>query len=112
MAGIGSELNKVLEQVKDGGKIAYPNGVEPLPKGRDGVKLIAFDGRPSQEIFDHLNELIETGNFKVEISRMYAMEGMVQAMKDVQKHHIGKLALGVAIGPKGSDAERMKVVSG
>ncbi len=76
MAGIGSELNNVLEQVKNGGKIAYPNGVEPLPKGRDGVKLIAFDGRPSQEIFDHLNELIETGNFKVEINRMYAMEGM------------------------------------
>ncbi|HEY3420599.1 MAG TPA: NADP-dependent oxidoreductase [Methanomassiliicoccales archaeon] len=108
----GPDLDKIQEQVKDGGKIAYPNGVEPEPKGREEVKVIAFDGVPSQEIFDHLNELIETGKFTVEISKLYDMKDLGQAMKDVQKHHLGKLALRVGIGSKEKGAEKIKVKSG
>jgi NADPH:quinone reductase len=102
----GPELDEALKQLKEGGRIAFPNGVEPIPQVRSDIKVIAYDGLPSTEIFDHLNELIETGEFNVEISRTYAMEEMGQAMNDVQKHHLGKLALGVRNGRKEKPAEK------
>ena len=108
----GPKLDRALKQMKEGGKIAFPNGVEPIPKGSAGVKVIAYDGLPNTEIFDHLNELIEMGKFTVEISRTYAMDELGQAMKDVQKHHLGKLALGVGIGQKKAGAEKRKVLPG
>lgn len=89
------ESGKALDLVKQGGRIAYPNGVEPEPKRRPGVEVIAFDGLPMPDIFEHLNELVAVEPFKVEISRTYSMHEMPQAIIDVQKHHIGKLALDV-----------------
>jgi len=104
----GPELDEALKYLKEGGKIAYPNGVEPIPEVRADVKVIAYDGVPNMEIFDHLNELIETGKFTVEISRTYAMDEMGQAMKDVQKHHLGKHALGLRPGRKVKTAEKTR----
>ena len=104
----GPELDEALKQLREGGKIAFPNGVEPIPAVRTDVKVIAYDGVPSMEMFDHLNELIETGKFTVDISRTYAMDEMGQAMEDVQKHHLGKLALGVRTGRKGKPGGKTK----
>lgn len=87
------KLMEALKQVKKGGIIAYPHGVEPAPKGFAGVKVHAFDGLSGPEVFARLNELIARGPFHVEISRTYRLEDMPQAHRDVQKHHIGKLAL-------------------
>jgi NADPH2:quinone reductase len=74
--------------------------VEPEPKGRPGVEVIAFDGLPMPDVFTHLNELVAVDPFHVEISRTYSMCEMPQAIIDVQKHHIGKFALAVKSGRK------------
>jgi NADPH:quinone reductase-like Zn-dependent oxidoreductase len=87
------KLAEVLKQVKRGGAIAYPNGVEPEPKGLTGAKIHAYDGLPSPDAFDRLNALIARGPFHVEISRSYRLEEAAQAHRDIVKHHIGKLAL-------------------
>jgi NADPH2:quinone reductase len=85
-------LREVLKQVKKGGVIAYPNGVEPEPKGPAGVKVTAFDGLASANAYFRLDRLIAKGPFHVEISRTYRLEEAAQAHRDVLKHHIGKLA--------------------
>jgi NADPH2:quinone reductase len=87
------DLMEALKQVKKGGTIAYPNGVEPEPKGLTGVKVYAFDGVPSADAFERLDGLITQGPFHVEISRTYRLEEAAQAHRDILKHHIGKLAL-------------------
>ncbi len=86
-------LREALKLVRKGGLIAYPNGVEPEPKGPSGVKVVAFDGLPEGGAFDRLNGLISRGPFRVEIRRTYKLEDTGQAHRDVLKHHIGKLAL-------------------
>jgi NADPH2:quinone reductase len=86
------KLMATLKKVKKGGGIAYPNGVEPAPKGPAGVNVQAFDGTPSANAFKRLNDLIAKGSFHVEISRTYKLEEAAQAHRDVLKHHIGKLA--------------------
>ena len=87
------KLAETLKGVKKGGRIAYPNGVEPEPKGPAGVKVYAYDGAASAAAFGRLNGLIARGPFRVAVSRTYRLEDAAQAHRDVLKHHIGKLGL-------------------
>jgi NADPH:quinone reductase-like Zn-dependent oxidoreductase len=87
------KLMEALKQVRKGGRIAYPNGVEPEPKGPTGVKVKAYDGTVSPEALERLNGLIARGPFKVEIFRTYRLEEAPQAHRHVLRHHLGKLGL-------------------
>lgn len=89
----GDVCNAALRFVRQDGRVAYPNGVEPAPSVPEGIKAIAYDGVPSQEILDRLNELIESGPFHLEIGRLYELEQAAKAQEDALKHHLGKLAL-------------------
>jgi NADPH:quinone reductase len=89
----GDDVNEALEAVKKGGRVAHPNGVEPDPRAPKGVELIAYDGTPSAEAFDRLNRLIGDAPFHVELGKVYELDEAAQAHRDVEKHHLGKLAL-------------------
>ncbi|MFY0523016.1 hypothetical protein ACN28I_07420 [Archangium gephyra] len=43
----GDAAEPLLRMIRKGGRIAYPNGVEPAPKGPDGVQTTAYDGLPN-----------------------------------------------------------------
>ncbi len=88
-----AKLMEALKRVKKGGRIAYPNGVEPVPEGPSGVKVLAYDGIASRDVFERLNSLIAQGPFQVAISRTYRLEEAAQAHRDVLMHHLGKLGL-------------------
>jgi NADPH:quinone reductase len=107
----GPELDLILERIKEGGKCAYPNGVEPEPKVRNGVEISAYDGLSRPDVYEHLNELIATGDFHVEISKTYSMDEMSQAIIDIQKHHIGKLALDVGKVGRTKVLEKVRAAS-
>jgi NADPH:quinone reductase-like Zn-dependent oxidoreductase len=89
----GDDVNAALEHMKKGGRVAHPNGVEPEPEAPRGVQLSAYDGTPSRDAFDRLNRLIGDQPFHVELSKMYELDQVAQAHRDVEKHHRGKLAL-------------------
>jgi NADPH:quinone reductase len=89
----GAPVNRALAAVKKGGRIAYPNGVEPQPTSPDGVLVHAYDGVASAEAFDRLNSLIGDEPFHVELGQVYQLDEVAQAHRDVEQHHLGKLAL-------------------
>jgi NADPH:quinone reductase-like Zn-dependent oxidoreductase len=89
----GDDVNEALRAVKKGGRVAYPNGVEPAPSAPKGVELLAFDGTPSAEAFDRLNRLIGDAPFHVELGKVYDLDEAAQAHREVERHHLGKLAL-------------------
>jgi NADPH:quinone reductase len=88
----GKGLEAALAQVKKGGRVAYPNGVEPEPEPPKGVTLRAYDGESDAASLDHLDELISQGPFHVEV-RFYQPEDAAKAHRDLAKHHLGKFAL-------------------
>jgi NADPH:quinone reductase-like Zn-dependent oxidoreductase len=88
----GKGREAALEQVKKGGRIAYPNGVEPEPEAARGITVRAYDGEASPDAFDRLDALISRGPFHVEV-KFYPLEEAAQAHRDLSKHHLGKLAL-------------------
>ena len=88
----GKGLDAALSHIKKGGRIAFPNGVEPVPAAPPGVAAHPYDGEPTPARFQRLNELVSQGPFHVEV-RCYALDDAAQAHRDVEKHHLGKLAL-------------------
>lgn len=88
----------LLALVRGGGRVVYPNGVEPAPRAGPGVSVRAFDGYSGREALDRLNQMIRMAPFHVEIGREYALDPVPQALHDVTKHHLGKLAIAVGNG--------------
>jgi NADPH:quinone reductase len=89
----GKSLDPALATLRKGGRIAHPNGVEPAPRAPAGVMLHAYDGEPSPDAFERLNRLIAAGPFHVELGRVYRLEDAERAHREIQQHHLGKLAL-------------------
>ena len=89
----GDAANKALTAVRDGGRIAYPNGVEPVPKARPGVKATAYDGEPDRGSIEKLNRLIESGPFEAHVARTFALTQAADAHRALDQHYLGKLAL-------------------
>ena len=89
----GEAAEKALTAVREGGRVAYPNGVEPVPKGRPGVKLTAYDGEPDREVIEKLNHLIESGSFEAHVARSFSLAQAADAHRALDQHYLGKLAL-------------------
>jgi len=89
----GEAADKALAAVREGGRVAYPNGVEPEPQARSGVTIRSYDGEPDQQIIEKLNRLIESGPFEVYIGGTFPLDRAADAHNALDQHHLGKLAL-------------------
>ncbi|NOK09460.1 NADP-dependent oxidoreductase [Corallococcus exercitus] len=89
----GDAAQKALQSMRKGGRVAWPNGVEPAPKVPEGIQGIAYDGIPGADVLKRMNALIEAGPFHLEIGRSYALEEAAKAQQEVLKHHLGKYTI-------------------
>jgi NADPH:quinone reductase-like Zn-dependent oxidoreductase len=89
----GEAAERALDAVRDGGRVAYPNGVEPAPKGRPGVTVKSFDGVPSPDALRKLNRLIEAEPFEVHVARTFRLDEADEALRALDGHFLGKIAL-------------------
>ena len=89
----GEAAERALTAVRDGGRVAYPNGVEPEPKARPSVKISAYDGKPDHQAIEKLNRLIDAGPFEVHVARTFPLDRAAEAHRALDEHHLGKLAL-------------------
>jgi NADPH:quinone reductase-like Zn-dependent oxidoreductase len=89
----GPRVDEALGALKEDGRVAYPKGVEPAPERRKGISVRGYDGVPSPEKFERLNQLVGAGPFRVELGHVYRLDEAEQAHREIDKHHLGKLAL-------------------
>ena len=85
--------NQALATVGDGGRVAYSNGVMPLPKARSELRLQSYDVMPNAQLFKKLNQLIESGPFEVHVARIFSIEQAAETHRALDQHYLGKLAL-------------------
>jgi len=89
----GEAAEKALTALREGGRVAYPNGVEPEPQARSGLSVQGYDGMPDSQAIEKLNRLIESGPFTVHIARTFPLDRAADAHRALDTHYLGKLAL-------------------
>jgi NADPH2:quinone reductase len=94
----GEAAERALAALRDGGRVAFPNGVEPAPKARPGVHVQSYDGMPDPQAIEMLNRLIEAQveglpSFEVHVARTFPLNQAAEAHRALEKHYLGKLAL-------------------
>ncbi len=90
LAFTGHRLGECLDALRRTGRFAYPNGIEPAPRKRKGLKMIAYDGVAGVQEFERLNRAIVQSRTRVPIASVYPL---AQAAKAHQR-----LAAGLVMG--------------
>lgn len=93
LAAGGEAAEQALTALRAGGRVAYPNGVEPEPQARSGVIARSYDGTPDPQAIEKLNRLIESGPFEVHVARTFPLDQAAEAHRALDTHYLGKLAL-------------------
>lgn len=92
----GRPLTECVHALRKGGRLAYPNGVEPKPRKRSGIEMIAYDAAPGVQEFRRLNRAVEAAGLKVPITAVYRLEEARKAHEHLESGHVlGKIVLKV-----------------
>ena len=91
----GSEaLAQCTDVVRSGGRIAYPNGVEPAPAKHRGVRVIPYDAVAGAREFARLDRAVTAAKLRVVIAAEYRLEEAAKAHQRLAEGHVlGKIVL-------------------
>ena len=90
----GKPLEQCLRAVRRGGRVAYPNGVEPAPSRWPGVKIIVYDAEVGVREFQRLDKAVESAKPKVVIAAAFPLEEARKAHERIEAGHVlGKVVL-------------------
>lgn len=92
----GDTLDRVVGSVRSGGRVAYPNGVEPEPKKRVGIRIQSYDAVAGVREFNHLALAIDAMNLKVPIAATFPLGNAADAHRRLEQGHVlGKIVLDI-----------------
>jgi NADPH:quinone reductase-like Zn-dependent oxidoreductase len=90
----GDALERCLDLVKRGGRVAFPNGVEPPPKRRRTLELHAYDAEASRREWERLARAATEAKLKVPIAASFPLAQAAKAHARIEKGHVvGRIAL-------------------
>ena len=92
----GDALEKCLNALRPGGRVAHPNGIVPAPRRRRGMKLIRYDAISGVREFDRLNAAVQAARLRVPIAECYPLPRASKAHERLAEGHVvGKIILAV-----------------
>jgi NADPH:quinone reductase-like Zn-dependent oxidoreductase len=91
----GEAVNSFVQHIRKGGRIAYPNGIYPIPQIRPDIRLNGYNGDPDPEIIHRLSNYINSGRLRVHIDQVFLLEDASKAHLALKNHYLGKLCLQV-----------------
>jgi NADPH:quinone reductase-like Zn-dependent oxidoreductase len=92
----GKELTRCLDALRKGGRLAYPNGIEPEPRKRRGVKIKSYDAVAGVREFERLGRAIEEAQLQIPIAAVFKLDEAARAHRLLAEGHIlGKVVLRV-----------------
>jgi NADPH:quinone reductase-like Zn-dependent oxidoreductase len=92
----GDALEKCIDGLRPGGKVAYPNGVEPVPKPREGITIVPFDALADDRVaqWQQFNKAVEAKSFEVPVAATFSLADAAAAHKRVEAGRVlGKVVL-------------------
>jgi NADPH:quinone reductase-like Zn-dependent oxidoreductase len=90
----GDALESALDALRRDGRLAYPNGIEPEPQKRRGVKVIPYDAKSGVREFERLNRAVAAAKLKVPIAEAFPLVNAAKAHQRLAEGHVlGKMVL-------------------
>jgi NADPH:quinone reductase-like Zn-dependent oxidoreductase len=93
----GDALERLIGAVRDKGRVAHPNGVEPVPPASRGIEILAYDAIAGVREFDRLSRAVDEARLKVHIGAEFPLGDASAAHRRLEAGHVlGKVVLRVA----------------
>jgi NADPH:quinone reductase len=90
----GDALERCLDALRRGGRVAFPSGVRPEPAARDGVTIVRYDAVAGPAEFARLNAAILAAKLRVPIAAEFALADAARAHERLESGHVlGKIVL-------------------
>jgi NADPH:quinone reductase-like Zn-dependent oxidoreductase len=92
----GDELERCLDVVREGGRLAFPNGIEPAPRSRRSIRLLPYDVSATPRHFQQLERSMAKASIHVPIAAVYPLAKAARAHQRLaQGHVLGSIVLRV-----------------
>jgi NADPH:quinone reductase len=92
----GDALEACLDHVRAGGRIAYPNGVEPEPRKRPKISVVGYDGAVGRRELARLERAVVEAHLRVPIAERFSLDKAAKAHARLQRGHVlGRIVLDV-----------------
>jgi NADPH:quinone reductase len=91
----GAILDACLDLVKPGGRVALPNGVEPVPKRRRRkISIVSYDADDNPRLYSRLERAVEKARLTVPIAAVYPLARAAQAHERLERGGVlGRIVL-------------------
>ena len=89
----GDELERCLPFIRNGGRVAYPNGVEPEPGHRRGIRFRSYDAKNDARALSRLNRAVNAMRLRVPIAATFPLARAADAHRRQREHAIGRIVL-------------------
>jgi NADPH:quinone reductase-like Zn-dependent oxidoreductase len=90
----GDGLERCVDALRSGGRLAYPNGVEPVPTKRRGIHVVPYDAVAGVREFTALGMAVEAVKLQVPIAARFALGDAKKAHERLAEGHVlGKIVL-------------------
>jgi NADPH:quinone reductase-like Zn-dependent oxidoreductase len=90
----GDALERCLDALHAGGRVAFPSGVRPEPKPRAGISSVRYDAIAGPAEYARLNQAISASKLRVPIAAEYPLADAAAAHERLGSGHVlGKIVL-------------------
>jgi NADPH2:quinone reductase len=97
----GDALERSLDLVNPGGRLAYPNGVEPEPKRRPRLRIVSYDAMNGPREFANLGRAVISAQLQVPIAAVFPLAQAAKVHERIERGHIvGSIALRIRRGDR------------
>jgi len=95
----GDALEQCVRQVRPGGRVAHPNGVEPEPRPRPRIRILSYDAEASPRNSAKLERAVDESRLQVPIAATYPLAQAAKAHERLEKGHVlGRIVLRIRRG--------------
>ena len=95
----GDELERCLDFMRPKGRVAHPNGIEPVPIARGTFRVRSYDAVADPREFEKLNRRLGNGKIRVPIAASYPLGKAAQAHRRLDRERVlGRMVLQVRRG--------------
>ncbi len=92
-------LERCVDLVRAGGRVAYPNGIEPEPPRPRRVRLVAYDAESGPRYFARLERAVTEARLRVPIAAKFPLARAAKAHSRLERGHIlRRSVLQVSVG--------------